>query len=530
MEEFKILPVLGRKVDVPQDDSSLFRVVGKAVAYTHDVGGINFALNRTRNACSKSPGYTEWSTAATAQKTKCMGLYELYDGTNRNHMYFDNGKFYVYDATEEPDIIEDAGTTTFANSDVDLYSIIKVGAYMVFADRAEHEPQKWKHNDGTLSNLIASGTHYKFRYLVPFQRRVLGLYSKQGNGDIDIRWSTDWPTTAIGSLNFPAANQLWVPNDDPITGGATMGSDKCYIYCEDSIQQFVYVPDYSTPFRIYTIVPGQGFAGHHGIVSLGNRHFGFNKNYGFCEYRGGIEFPFGSPISEDIESDIQGLNVAYYGSMVGTFLPLQNEICWTVYMGTTPDTLLFYNIATKQWRREDKEMRYIDTWQMYDSYSWNDFIAEIGGSGIWSDAGSKRFAYYTSLKQRFVMSNTNGRLYQYSSEGIDDAADFNGYRVEPMLHFGDASRFDLLKEIWFGITYTGDFSIDVRHRSGNTVGETEIASWTSIGSISCNSPHQPVVKCAVNARYHQIEWGTNLKSEKFEVNNIVFKYEPGSQI
>jgi hypothetical protein len=215
MQQFAIKPILGRKTDVPQDSESLFKMIGEGVALTHDVGGINFDTTRKNNACTKSYGTVEWSNSATAQATKCLGLFMLYDGTNRDHIYFDNGKCYVYDASLDPVVKEDSGSTTFATDNVDLYSIIQVGSYMVFADRAETTPYKWKNGDANLTKLCASGTEYKFRYLVNFQRRVIGLYSDQSEGNIDVRWSTDWPTTAITSLNYPAANQLYIPSDDP---------------------------------------------------------------------------------------------------------------------------------------------------------------------------------------------------------------------------------------------------------------------------------------------------------------------------
>ena len=44
--------------------------------------------------------------------------------------------------------------TTFATDNIDLYSIINFGGYMIFADRGEHQPFKWKHGDTYLTPLI----------------------------------------------------------------------------------------------------------------------------------------------------------------------------------------------------------------------------------------------------------------------------------------------------------------------------------------------------------------------------------------
>jgi len=527
--DFKIIPILGRKTDVPADDPSLFRFIGENVAETHDVGGLNFDLNRKRRACTKSYGYTEWSTSATSQATKCLGLFELYDGSNRDHIFFDNGKCYVYDSSLDPQLTEDSESTTFATDNVDLYSIIKVGSYMVFADRAEHTPYKWKNGDANLTKLCASGTEYKFRYLVSFARRVIGLYSDQTDGNIDIRYSTDWPTTAITSLNYPAANQLWVPNDDPITGGATMGMDRCFIYCEDSIQQLVYYPDYVAPFRAYTIVPHQGSVNHHSIVALGDRHYLFNKNYGFCEYRGGNQFPYGGkPISNDIESDILEIASDYYNIIVGTFVPFTREVVWTVPMGgySIPTHLLFYNIDTGQWRFEDKAMRYVDHWRMYGSYTWNDFITDLGGTeAVWTSAGTNTWAYYTSMRERLVYANTDGKLYYQDSEALNGSA-LDGYRIEPVLDFGDAKREDLLSEIWFDLAISGNYSIHNYHRSGDTLGEVEGASWTALDTLSHYSPALPKINVGKTNRLHQIKWRTDAANEKFQVNGITFRFEP----
>ena len=525
MNTFKIIPILGRKTNVPADDPSLFRFISQGLALTHDTGGINFDLDRKRNACSKSYGRAQWSAAATSEATRCMGLFELYDGTNRNHLIYDNGKIYYYDATVTPQDI--SGGVTFANDVVDLYSTIKVGAYAVFADRCEHTPYKWTSGDANVSKLIASGTEFKFRYLESFQRRVIGAYSDQTDGNIEIRWSTSWPGTAIAALNFPAANQLYIPNDDPITGIGVMGSDRCFIYCEDSIQQMFYYPDYEAPFRMITIVPKQGFTNHHSIVNFGDRHYGFNRNYGFCEFRGN-QFPVnGIPISENIDIDLWDINADYYNLIVGTDVPLTDQIVWAVPTGGEAicNKLYFYNHITGQWTIEDKTSRYIDNWRMYENYTWEDFIDDLGGTGaVWTDAGSDSWAKYLSLRERLVLANTDGHLYQIAGEN-DNGSDIDGYRIEPILHFGDSQRYDILNEVWFDIAYSGAFSIDVYHRSGDTVGEVVASGWELIGTVSCNNVSRPVLTgFSKSARLHQIKWGTDKMSESFQVNGITFKF------
>jgi hypothetical protein len=302
------------------------------------------------------------------------------------------------------------------------------------------------------------------------------------------------------------------------------------VYSEDSIHQLAYLPDYDSPFRLRNIVDGQGSANHHGILNLGDRHYLYNKNYGFCEFRGGA-FPHGGrPISEDIESDLQGINTAYLDLMVADFHALRREAVWTIPLGGlgTPDRLLFYNIDTGQWRIEDKPMRYVASWKTYTNMTWNDLIAALGGTGaLWSAATDDVWAEHTSERERLVYANTDGHLYYHSSEALN-GSDIDAYRVEPIMSFGDPKRKTTLGEIWFDIGLSGNYSIDASWRGGDTAGEVVAASWTALGSVSCNSIDRAALPVNQNERLHQIKWGTDKKDEKFEVNGITFLHTPSS--
>jgi len=524
---FRIIPILGRKTDVPIDDYSLFKPMGDGLALTHDTGGINFDLVRKRNACVKSNGYDNWSSAAIGSAARCQGLFELEDGNQRNHIFFDHGKCYVFDNANAPVAKQELNNRTFANTDDDLYSIIRVGPYMVFADNGKTTPYKWKHGQTDLTKLISgNNTTYRFKYLMVFQRRVVGLYTDRENGDIDVRYSTPWPETSVENLYFPQANQLWIPNDDPIFGGATMGQDRAFVYCRDSIQQMIYYPDYQAPLRLITIIPQQG-GYHHSIVNLGDRHYVFNRNYGFCEYRGGVDFPFGGrPISADIDSDIANIPRDLYHRIQGCFLPFKREVVWTVPLSSNdPNRLFFYNVDTGQWRFEDKAMRFVDNWRLRTSYTWGDLVTAMDNAGAWTDDTSRWIDYIPDLVDYLVYANTDGYLYHCINEDLN-GSDIDSYRIEPVMDFGDRLRWDLLSEIWFDIATVGDFSIDVSLRSGDTTGELEAASWTSAGSVSCNGIANPVLYVNQNARLHQIKWGTDKKDEKFIVNGITLKYKP----
>ncbi len=299
----------------------------------------------------------------------------------------------------------------------------------------------------------------------------------------------------------------------------------------------IFYPDFVSPFRIFTVVPTQGSVNHHSIINLGNRHFMFNRNYGFCEYRGDNQFPAGGkPISENIESDVLDINSTFYDMIVGTFWPLTRELVWAVPAGgnSTPNQLWFYNLDTGQWRFEDKAMRFLADWLIGPSFTWNDFIAALGGAGaVWTAAGDNSWAFYTSERQQLVYSNTDGHVNHQTSEGIV-GGNLDGNRVEPVLHFGDRARFDTIKKIWFDMgNVSSTFTIDVYHRSGNTCGELLAQSFGSaIGTVSLDSPYVPVLDPypQKTARLHQIKWGTPAVNEKFQVSGITFEFNPGSKI
>jgi len=534
LEELKIIPVLGRKTDVPADDQSMFQAVDQEgkVLKTHDAGGVNFDLVRKVNACTKSKGYAVLDSAANSEATRTMGLFELESANVLDHIMFDNGKCFVFSRLANDrtwDITQDANSTTFATSEEQLYSVIRVGPYMVFTDFGEHQPYKWQHNEGYLTPLVASGTAYRCRYMMVFQRRVIYMYTDQANGDIDVRWSSPWPATAIANLTNSSSNQLYVPNDDTIVGGATMGHDHAFIYCKNSIQQLVYYPDYATPFRLVTIVPQQGCTGHHSIVNMGDRHYMFNRNYGFCMWNGATSFPT-QIISQNVDADIQAITKDYYDRIYGTYLPLTRQVVWAVPMaGASYNThLWFYNIDTGEWTIEDKAMRCIDVWRVRDALSWTTLETTYAPSaGVWSEI-TGRWPDYQPLKEYLVYSNTDGRVYTQSGEAVPSTGNLDGYRIEPVMKLDH--RKSMLQEIWFDLGAVANFSIDLSTRSGNTLGELEAQSWTSAGSFSCNSPAHPIFRPAAQTyQYlHQLKWGSNLDAEKFQVNGITLKYVPAT--
>lgn len=521
MESIIIQPILGLKTTVPANDATLFN--GNAC---HCVDMRNVDFNRIRNAANKTTGATQYTSAQNDQKTRCLGVFELHGSDATDHIVFDNGKFYYIAADRSQTNVDAATPVTFGQSSDALMSMVQYGNYIIFTDRSRTlTPYKWSNGDANLTKLIQASTEFKFSYLEIFQRRIIGAYSDQTNGDIEIRWTDALPNWA--SLEFPAANQQFKPGNDAISGIKKFGSNACFLYGVNSVDSIDYYQNYETPFAIRNLVSNQGCASHHSIIDIGSAHLLFNKFYGFCAYSGGTDFPAGGrPISEPIENLIGGINPLYYHLIIGTFVPQRSEACWAVPLrgASANNTLLFYDIRTGNWRTKDIEAGYIDFWTLDTSLTWSDLAAL--GYTYWSDFGIMRWSDLISSNPSMVHGNTGGHLYLDSGESNLGEA-WDGWRTEPIMPLPlQGSNRSLLLEIWFSLPSTGSYSLYVWHRSGDTVGECETAPWTYLEEVSCDSPSNAVCHLAECNRYHQIRWGTDQASESFSVNAIEFKFVP----
>jgi len=509
-------PLLGTKNNCPIDSPQMYKVLGENDVMTHDAGGQNFDLGREKDSCCKAFGRAQWDNAATAQKTKCLGLHELWDGTNREHFYFDNGKVYRYETvstvTRSP--VDVSGGVTFANDDVDLYSIIQYGTYLIFADRGEHTPYKIDHDDANVSKLITSGSEYKFRFLMNFTNRIIGLYSGETDGDIEIRW-----TNALAETTFPAANQLYKPGDQ-IMGGIQLGHNTAFILGETDIYRMDYYSSGNPVFTLLPVIKGWGTGSPFSLISDGIAIYFYDAQRGFCRFDG-VNEP--QVISEDYDGMISRIPYSYHNLMDSLWIPFSDEIAWNIPVDndTTPSKIIFYNRQTKQWRHENKAARRLGAWRTFSGYTLNDLIAET--DDVWPSA--RTWAYYTSESHKMVFGNSDGHLYIQSSEG-DNAAAWDGYRIEPIIPFPEyGKRVSRVLEIWMKIAETVAASIDFYWRGGDTVAEVEQQAWTSIGSISMNNPTDPVIYPDRSAKLHQIKWGTDAKSEPFSIPELKFGYE-----
>jgi hypothetical protein len=351
-------------------------------------------------------------------------------------------------------------------------------------------------------------------------------------GDYSIIWAAkDGGGTPVPASDCtfgtgdPPTNHLYCPSDSAITGIRNFSRNHCFVYQKDAINRIDYYPNYATPFAIVNMVPDQGAVAHQSIVPAHGSHYFFNENYGFVEYRGGAQFPYGRPISEDIEDYVSSIARTYYGHIVGKFLPHKNTIAWAIpYAGnTTPNRILYYHVLDKTWTVDDKVAWWIDAWITDTNLTWTDLLNQ--GFATSGDIANLNWTDIVSENPSIMMSNTDGK--SYSIEGTsDNGSDYTGERTEPILDFGRPYDRDLLLEVWFSFVKHGNFNMYCHHRSGDTVAECEAASWDTLTEISCNDPANSVTRLAVANRFHQIRYGTDSENEDFGVNKIEFRYVP----
>jgi hypothetical protein len=370
------------------------------------------------------------------------------------------------------------------------YNGITYGSYLIFTDFGHTTPKKWKHGDAGYSNLInaENATLYKFRYIEEWYLHIIGLYSDQANGDVDIRWTEALPGT---SVSFPSANQIYKPGRDSISGVSKLGANNVLVYGTDSISKLDYYPNSTPAFGITPLLEGQGTPCNSSIVNAYGFNWFFNKNHGFVRYSGGSRILPDDVISRDIEDVIENIDSRYYNAIEGLSLPRNRQVVWSVPQGATMygTTLLVYDVDKNMWSRTENANYKIDAWTR--------------------EAGEYK---------QMVMSYAQTNIVAVKNEVSSGSPALDAYRIEPAMHFGDPKKKKFLRSIWFGIVQGGDYYLDVYHRGGDTVKEIAAASWQWIGSLSLNNPDPPAVYMPSNTFYVNYD---NLAGGNFAIGETV---------
>jgi len=493
-------PILGLKNSCAPDSIEMYKAFDQ---YGEVIGifiadGQNVEFSREHTAINKAFGYATWSHTAIGTPSLCMGLHEIFDGTNRDYIFFDHGKVYYYDGTKDPVEITVATPVTFATDPGDMYSIIDFGSYVIWADYAEHTPYKWKHGDANSTKLILSGTEYQFRYLTHVANRIIGAYTTEATSpDLSVRWTDALPTWA--SLSFPAANQAYKPvGDDSITGLASMGNDFGYIFSEKDITRIEYYPSHSPVFSFVCAMRDIGTISNQSILSDGKYLYFFDIHRGFIQYNGATDYKV---ISEPIEGVISGISVAYAPLIVGKSIPSPtgNKLIWSIPSGgnATPNKIISYDPTNEIWTPLGTEVaRAMDYWRLP-----------------------------SATESSLVFANTNGVLYQKTGETADGAA-WDGYFITPIIPTRETYQKKRLLEIWLSINnrYAASTYIHIYHRGGDTAGELENQDWVELGTIDMKDSAKPVLYCDKTERLHQLKIRTNAATEYFSIGDIKVGY------
>ena len=525
--ELTILPRRGTNVKAHPSDETLYSVVDQRqipngiamTVETSDVGGYNWDNNETIGEVRKSSGELLFSTEAFSTAGNMQGLELLYDGTNRNMVGVRNGKFYKIDSDRGVTNIDASSPVSF-HTDMPI-TMVQYGAYIIIASLSL-TPYKWMHGDANLTKLILAGgaTEYKFRYMEQFKNCVIGAYSDQTNGSIDIRWSD--PLTAFASFSFPSANQLYKPdNDIGITGIKRLGNVACLLYGDNSIYSMDYYPDYTPIFSLTEQVTGIGPRWGHSIVDTGRSHLFFDENKGFIEYAGGRQYEV---VSEAIEPYLQTIQQAYYKLIVGANIHFTDEVAFSVPLdyATSNNAVFYYNTKTKQWRKENRACDVIGYKSVLTTFTWPDFISYNGVNNLTWPTDSRTWNQSIAGTGKVYYGKSDGYVYEvYGSDWND--GDYEAYRIEPILGSPDYTRYKRVQECHILGTRTGSWSVDVYWRGGDTEQEVISSTWEFLGSTTQETTSSQVIYFDKEKKYHQFRYGTDKMDEPFAVSRMILK-------
>jgi len=484
---------------------------------TSDVGGSNWDTNKRSGEIQKCAGELQFSTETFNSTGNMQALDLLYDGTNRNMCGIRNGKFYKVDTDRGVTNIDNATPVTFHTT----YPILmcQYGAYFIIPSIGV-TPQKWKHGDANLTPLINAGgaTAYKFKFVEQFKNCIIGAYSDQTNGNLELRWTDPLPN--LSALDFPTANQIYKPDNDlGITGVKRLGNMACLIYGDNSIYSLDYYPDFTPVFAMTEQITGIGPRHQYSIADTGRSHLFFDENKGFIEYSGGKQYEV---VSDAIEPLISTMSQNYYQLIYGANISYTDEIAWAVPLNyaTANNAILYYNTKTKQWRREDRAADVLGYRNYLITLTWNDLISYRGST--WDLWGNKTWSELIAGSGKVYYGKSDGYVYEVYGDTWA-GSNYDAYRVEPIVGSPDYTRHKRLQEIHILGTVDQSFSVDVYWRGGETEQEVIASSWELLGSVSQAAGSSQWIPCDKCKKYHQIKWGTSRINDRFKVSKLILK-------
>jgi hypothetical protein len=520
--ELVIYPWGGLNEKVNEENFSLLSPVGQSATkfISQAVGGSNWENAVKTGCCQKIKGHTAFNEDAIGTGDRTQEIFYLDDGTYQDLLVVYAGKMYTVTSSAVTEVAAASPVTFITGEPI---SLLQYGSYIIIGSIGI-TPYKWKHGDANSTKLINKGaaTEYKFKYFESFHNRIIGAFSDQTNGNIDIRYTDALPN--MSALDFPAANQLYKPDSDiGITGIKRLGNIACLVYGRNSIHSMDFQPDYTPCFSLTSQITGLGTDAHWSIVDMGDSHYFYDRSKGFVRYAGGREYEvISDPIADTLSSILDSKVDLIYGKDI----PLSNEVVWIIPAVTSgiPQRWCYYNVKEKKWRIEERTataLCYLESLESYSAMDWETWIDSYGGdTALWSAASTDLWSVGMILRyNRLVFGNDTS--YLYSIMGNDFAGnDFDAYRIEPVLSAPDPSRRKRLQSIEVVSPTTGAFSLDFYWRGGETNQEVTDSAWELLGSVSMASTSTMVLYFDKTEKFHQFKWGTDLKEEPFEVSQF----------
>jgi hypothetical protein len=93
-----------------------------------------------------------------------------------------------------------------------------------------------------------------------------------------------------------------------------------------------------------------------------------------------------------------------------------------------------------------------------------------------------RWADLVTIDQEFLYGRSDGNSY-YRTGTSDNGSDMDGYRIEPMISFGDGFQKSLLNEIWFYLNTQGSHSLYCYYRGGDTEHNVRSKQWEALPEL-----------------------------------------------